>query len=69
MLQNRNTMVIKASIVIGVFYSIGPLSLEFPNTRDNKMCLRMNQFKETCLFDLNKMMKDRNGAPGEEVIF
>ena len=55
--------------VIGGFYSIGPLSLELPNTRDNRMCLRMNQLRETCSFDLNKVMGDENGVLGEGVTF
>ena len=42
--------------VIGGFYSIGPSSLELPNTRDNRMCLRMSRLKETCSFDLNEVM-------------
>ena len=55
--------------VIGGFYTIGPSSLEFPNTEDNIMCFPMNQLNATCSFDLNKVMKDGNGVPGEEVIF
>ena len=33
------------------------------------MCLRINQLKETCSFDLNKEMGDGNGVPGEGVMF
>lgn len=33
------------------------------------MCLRMNRLKETCSFDLNKVMGDKNGVPSEGVTF
>ena len=29
----------------------------------------MNRLKETCSFDLNKVMGDENGLPGEGVMF
>ena len=33
------------------------------------MGLQMNRIKETCSFDLNKVMGDGNGVPGEGVTF